>query len=121
VGLLHAGGLEVFEDELGEVGCVVVTAWRLAGVDQLVVGTDGEDAVGREAFDGERPGDADGLLVLIGLVVEVLEVGLGGDGGVDFLLAGDALFPPFGVEALGFVGPVVVGVAGDFPIPPKFC
>ena len=45
----------------------------------------------REALDRERPGDADLPLVFVGFVVEVFELGLGGDGGVDLLLAGDAL------------------------------
>ena len=44
---------------------------------------------GRETLDGERPGDPDLLLVLVGLVVEHLEVGVPLDRGVD-LLAGHA-------------------------------
>ena len=71
-----------------------------------------------EALDGERPGDADLSLVVVGLVVEVFEVGLGGDGGVDFLLARDALLPPFGVQLLCLLGPFVVGLARDFPFFP---
>ena len=56
--------------------------------------------MGREGFDGEGAGDADLGFVLVGFVVEELELGLGGDGGVNFLLAGDAGFPPGGVELL---------------------
>ena len=86
--LLHAGGAEVVEDDLGEV----VAAGRLAdGIDELVVFVDGEDAVGRDAFDGEGAGHAHLVPVLVGLVVEVFVVGLSCDGGVDLLLAGDAL------------------------------
>ena len=44
--------------------------------------------MGRDALDGEGAGDADAAPVLVGLIVEVLVVGLGGDGGVDRLLAG---------------------------------
>ena len=68
-----------------------------SGVDQLVVLIHAEHAVGAEAFDGEGPGHADFLLVLVGLVVEVFKLGLGGDGGVDLLLPGDARLPPVGV------------------------
>ena len=51
----------------------------------------------REAFDGERPGYANLLLILVGLIVEVFKFGLGSDRGVDFLLASDACLPPIGV------------------------
>ena len=54
----------------------------------------------REAFDGEWSGDADFLVVVVGLVVEVFELGLGGDGSVDLLLSRDALLPPIGVQFL---------------------
>ena len=92
VRLLHAGGLEVLQDHLGEVCVVASSALRFArGVDQFVVLVHAKHAMGREALDGERPGHADLLLVLVGLVVEVFELGLGGDGGVDLLLPGDAL------------------------------
>ena len=54
--LLHAGRLEVLQDDLGEVVDAAVAAARLAeGVDELVVLVDGEDAVGGDAFDGEGP------------------------------------------------------------------
>ena len=57
-----------------------------------------EHAMRREALDRERAGDADALVVLVGLVEEHLGVGVAGDGGVD-LLARHAL--------------VDVGVVGD--------
>ena len=53
-----------------------------------------QHAVRREALHREGSGDPDLPLVLVGLVVEVLVVGLGGDGGVDLLLPGDAGLPP---------------------------
>ena len=71
-----------------------------------------------EALDGERPGDADLLLVVVGLVVEIFELGFGGDGGVDFLLAGDALLPPFRVEFLRAVRATCLRLRGGFPILP---
>ena len=46
------------------------------------------------------PGDADPRAVDVGLVVEVLDVGLGGDRGVDLLLPGDAQLPPGLVQGL---------------------
>jgi hypothetical protein len=100
VGLLHAGGLEVLQDHLDEVALLAIAGIRFGGtvVDQFVVLVDAQHAVGRQAFDGERASDADLLLVLVGLVVEVFELGLGGDGGVDFPLAGDAGLPPVGMQ-----------------------
>ena len=119
VRLLHAGGLEVFQDHLDEVAFFAVAGFRLRClVDQFVVFIDGQDAVGRQAFDRERPGDADLLLVLVGLVVEGFELGLGGDGSVDFLLAGDAGLPPVGVQFLRGIGPFSIDVSGDFPLLP---
>ena len=100
--------------------------------------SDGEDAMGRDAFDGERAGDAHLGFVVVGFVVEEFKLGLGGDGGVNLLLAGDAGFPPGGVQFLnlgcsrGVVGltfpegwsglrPLLRssgGVARDFPFLP---
>ena len=72
--------------------------------------------MGGKAFDGEGTGDADFFLVLIGLVVEILEIGLGGDGGIYGLLAGDAGLPEPGEGRMGAGGPVGRGIAGDFPV-----
>ena len=77
------------------------------GVDEFVVFVYGEDAVGGEAFYGEGACDADGGFVFVGFVVEEFLVGFGGDGGVNFFLAGDAGLPPVGVELFGGVGPSV--------------
>ncbi len=71
-----------------------------------------------EAFDRERTGDANLLVVFVGFVVEVFELGLGGDGGVDFLLASDALLPPFGVQVFCVLRPFVFGLARDLPFFP---
>src|SRR5665811_829154 len=76
------------------------------------------DRVGAEAFHGKGAGDADFLLVLIGFVVEELVIGLGGDGGVDLLLPGDALLPPLFMQLFGFRGPALVCFARDLPFLP---
>ena len=102
--LLHAGSLEVLQDHLRE-GLLrrrIRPFSSLERIDQFVVFVHAEHAVGRKALDRERPGHADLLLVLVGLVVEVFELGLGGDGRVDLLLPGDAGLPPVGVDAPSF-------------------
>ena len=109
VRLLDAGGAQVVEDHRGEVLRRAVLRCGLAdhvvsGVDQLVVLVDAEHAVGREALDRERPGHTDRVAVLVGLVVEVLELGLGRDRGVDLALPGDAQLPPVGVALLAKSG-----------------
>ncbi len=104
VGLLDAGGLEVLQDHAGEILLFAVAelGFRHA-VDELVVLVNAQHAVGRNALHREGTGDADLPVVLVGLVVEVFVVRLGGDGGVDRLLAGDARLPPIGVQRLGVV------------------
>jgi hypothetical protein len=87
-------------------------------VDQLVVLVDAEHAVRREALDGERPGDADLLRVVVRLVVEVLELGLGGDRGVDLLLARDALLPPTACSLPRLRRPLRDRPRGDLPLLP---
>ena len=72
----------------------------------------------RQALDGERPGDTDAGTVFVGAVVEVFDVGLAGDGGVDAPLPLDAGLPPGGVGLLGLRGPGGFGGAGDLPILP---
>ena len=88
--------------------------------DHLPVFVDSQHTVGRDALGGERPRDAHLVAVLVGLVVEVLVVGIGGDGGVDRLLPGDAPLPPLGVKALCFVRPGILGVAGNLPLLPRW-
>src|SRR5438128_10004045 len=72
----------------------------------------------REAFDGEWPSYSDFLIVDVGLVVEVFDLSLGSDGIVNLFLSSDALRPPFRVQVLRSIGPLVVGVARDFPFFP---
>ena len=87
-------------------------------VNQFIVFIHPEHAVRREALDGERPGHADLLLVVVGLVVEVFKLGLGGDGGIDLLLAGNAGLPPVGVQFLRRVRPLGLGLAWNLPLLP---
>jgi hypothetical protein len=77
---------------------------------------DAEDAVRRQALHGERAGDAHLAVILVGAVVEVLELRLRGDGGVDLALAGDALLPEGGEQWLSGWWPVGRAFAGDFPL-----
>src|SRR5262249_35648612 len=86
LGVLHAGLAEIVEDG----GHEVRRRSRRAGSLRLAVFPGWQDAVRRQAFDGERPGHADNLPVLIGLGIEDFGVGMPANGGVD-LLAGHAL------------------------------
>jgi hypothetical protein len=61
----------------------------------------------RQALDRERAGDTDARIVGIRLVVEILELGLGVDRGVDLLLARDPRGPPFGMKPGRLLGPGV--------------
>jgi hypothetical protein len=61
----------------------------------------------------ERAGDADARIVGAGLVVEVLEFGLGGDRGVDLPLPGDARLPPFGMQSGRLLGPGIARRIGQ--------
>ena len=125
VALLHAGGAQVLEHHRrrSRSAAAASLARRLLLrraselVGQLVV-AGGHDAVRRQAFDRERPGDADAAVVLVGPVVEVFDVGGLGDRGVDLLLPRDARFPPCGVGLLGGVGPIGLGLARDLPFLP---
>ena len=118
--LLDAGGFEVVEDDGGKVVDAAVAGLPFAeGVDELVVLVDGEGAVGGDALDGEGAGDAHFVAVFVGLVVEVFVVGFGGDGGVDLLLAGDAVLPPEFMHLLHIFRPAFVRPHGGSPTPPK--
>ena len=85
---------------------VLVPALRFLAIDQFVVLIDCQDAMRREAFDGEWLGDADFALVFVGFVVEVFGIGLRGNGGVDFLLSCDALLPPVRVQFSGLASEI---------------
>ena len=94
MGLLNAGGFEVLQDHCGEVLLFAVAELGFGDVvDEFVVLVNAQQAVRRQALDRERAGDADFLVVLVGLVVEVFVVGLGRDGGVYFALARDPRRP----------------------------
>jgi hypothetical protein len=117
--LLDARDLEVFQDHFGEgfLGPVLGSV-LLEPIDQFVVLVHAQHAVRAEALDRKGTGDADLPFVLVGLVVEVLKLGLGGDGGVDLFLPSDADLPPLDVQSLGRLRPRLVGIARDFPFPP---
>ena len=94
---------------------------RRRAVSKVLILIDGQHAVRRKALHGEGTGNANLLLVLVGLVVEVLKVSLGGDGGVDGLLAGDALLPPLRVEFLRLRLAISRLPRGEFPTLPTAC
>ena len=85
VALLHAGALEILQHHLGEVGALgggsglTPALGCLHLVEQAVVHVHRGDAVGRQALNRERTGDADAALVLIGLVIKIFGVRLGSD------------------------------------------
>ena len=104
----------MFKDDAREVLRLPVAEPRLRHVvDKLVVFVDAEDTVRRDALHREGAGDANLPPVLVGLVVEVLEIRLRGDGGVDLLLAGDAGFPPLGVKVGSGRLPRIAGGVGN--------
>ncbi len=125
VRLLHAGAAEVLQDHPGRIlrQPVLRLGHAFAGlvrVDQLIIPIHCEGAVRGEAFHREGAGDAGAGLVLIRLVEQVFDIGLGSDGGVDLLLPGDARLPPGGMGGAGFLGPASVGLARDLPFLPGF-
>jgi hypothetical protein len=84
--VLDRGLAQVVDDHVVELaGAGGVILCGTLGLGKLLVGA--EDAVRREALDGERAGHADALVVLVGLVVEYLGLRVPGDGLVDLLLA----------------------------------
>ena len=98
-GVLHPGFLQVVQDHGHEPArCRSPASGRLlAG---RAVPRRWKHAVRRQALHRERPGHADALVVLVGLVVEQLGVGAAGDGGVDLLLPLAAQLPPLRVQLL---------------------
>ena len=80
MGLLDAGRVQVFQDDGCKVLLSVVAGLGLGQmVDEFVILVDAEGAVRRQALHCERAGDADDAPILVRLVVQVLEVRLGGD------------------------------------------
>ena len=109
--LLDAFGLEVVDDDGREILSRQVGVGRRASafsgvdvVDQFLFACR-QHAMGRQALDGERSGDADASVVDVRLVVEIFDIRARGDAGVDFLLPGDARFPPSGMNNAGVLGP----------------
>ena len=113
--LLDAGGFEIVQDHPGEVlrfavaelGLCDISGPIIGPVDEFVVLVHAQQAVGREAFHRERSSDADLLVILVGLVIEVFVVGFGGDGGVDLALARDPRHPQFLMQWGGLRRPLV--------------
>ena len=117
VGLLYAGGLEVFQNHPREVRPFAVPGFRLGNaINQLVVFVHSEHAVRRQTFDRKRPGNPDLFLILVGFVVQVFKVGLGRDGRVNFALARDPRRPELLVQRGGLRRPGVRQVSWDFPL-----
>ncbi len=84
-GVLHARLAQVVQDHGREI--LLPAALLLADRAVHVRIGRGQDAWGERALHGERAGDADGLFVLVGLVVQGFGVGVAGDGRVDLLAA----------------------------------
>ena len=77
VGLLDAGRVQMFQDYGREVLMPVVAGLGLGKmVGQFVILVDAGRAMRRQALHRERAGDADDAPILVGLVVQVLEVRL---------------------------------------------
>jgi hypothetical protein len=100
--VLDAGRAEVVQDHVAElVGAVagdLQAEFRVALFRAAPLFLDADRAVGREAFDGERPGDSDPLVVFVGLIDQRFGIGAAGDRGVDFALPLLAGVPPLGVQ-----------------------
>ena len=78
--LLYSADLQSIEDHLNKILCVPRICIREpCCLNEFLVFIHGENPMRRETLDGERAGDADLLVVLIGLIVEVLELSFGGN------------------------------------------
>ena len=121
VSLLDSGGPQVFQDHLGKALLWFAVSTRFGQrIDQVVVFIDSQSPMGRQAFDGERPGDPDLFLVFVRFVVEVFKLGLGGDRGINLLLPGNPSLPPLGMDFFGCVRPFGVGLTRDLPFFERF-
>ena len=104
---------------LGEVVLAPETVGRLR--DDIPVLIHSQDTVGRDALDCERPCHAHLTEVFIGLVVQILVVGIGCNGGVNLFLAGNTSLPPPGVEALSPRPAMnLLGIARNLPLLPRY-
>ena len=115
--LLDSRHFEVIQNH-GHKVAAVFTGMGCCRIKQFAVGTDAQHAMRREAFHGERACYTDFFFVLIGLIIQIFVVRLGCDGGIDFLLAGDARSPPVGVQLQCLLVPCRIRFAGDFPLFP---
>ena len=112
--LLHARGFQVLQDHRPEVLLLVVAGLALGEVvDELVILVHTERAVRRQTLHRERAGDADDSSILVWLVVQVLEVRLGGDGRVDLLLPRNSRLPPAAMQLGGAGVPRGARLVGD--------
>jgi hypothetical protein len=86
-GVLHAGLLEVLDDDVAELGGPdhLHRGPFLPDLGESLFLLDADRPVRRETLDRERAADADGLVVLIRLVVQHLGLGVAGDSRVDLL------------------------------------
>ncbi len=105
----------------------LVLAWRGRGVSSLggrervlerIILVDRDYPMGRQALDREGTGDTGARIVAMGLVIEVLELGLGGDRGVDLLLPRCPRLPPFGVKLFRLRRPLRLDLARNLPFFP---
>ena len=89
--VLYPGRAEVREDRLLErcvaTGSTAIVSAFTAPVPSTALPANAERAVRRQALDRERPGDPNLLRVLVGLVVEQLELGVPPDRRVDLFAA----------------------------------
>jgi hypothetical protein len=95
---------------------VVIGSSLRDGVNQLVGLIHAQHAVRTEALHGEGTGHADFLVVQVGLVVEVFELGLCRNGGVNLLLPGDSGRPPFGMQLLRGLRPRAADLTRNLPL-----
>ena len=85
----HRARAELLQDHAAEVLSGAVRLPRFPDrVDEVVFLIDEEGTMGRQRLDRERTGDPDLRPVLVGLVVQVLEIGLRGDRLVNLPSAG---------------------------------
>ncbi|MCB1317821.1 MAG: hypothetical protein KDK27_17770 [Leptospiraceae bacterium] len=118
MGLLDAGHFQVFQNHAYKIHFIIAATGGICRVDQLIVFIHAEHAMRREAFHGKGAGNPNLFVVLIRFIVEVFVIRFGGDGRIDFLLAADAVLPPFRMELSGAGRPVAFGIAGNFPFRP---